>query len=157
MTEAEITEVFWRAHALVRRKVGDPGCVVLEVHRDGLYQRSERCEQDVLRTRNPPVHRPRGTPFGLTVLSRSGVLVLISSLERHLEQLAGTCVHELVHCVQLNRPGARAQMTAWLRNNYALGEMTERQARQANSLIECREKEAERWERRLTTKLMRGV
>jgi len=153
----EIFEIFDRARDLVRRRVGDPGRVTLEIVRGHELNRLRECaEQEVLRIRSAPLWPETDTPYGCTTLNRTGGLVLVN-MDLHPRgdglQAAATCVHELVHCVQLNQRGHRARKMTWLRNNYGLEEMSDRDVRIATNLITCHEKEAERWERRLAGQL----
>lgn len=118
----------------------------------GMHRLAEQAERRVARggQRLYPVN----ARYGRAVLAPRGVLITINAdVHVDLRELDATLVHELVHAAQLNRSGARARHTAYLRNNYGIEEVTDAEARKANRQIRADEdeaKRAEQWARHLT-------
>jgi hypothetical protein len=94
------------------------------------------------------------TSIGLTQLTPSGILVVLRSdkLRRSPEQLWPTLVHELVHAVQLARPGAADRWLAGELNNLGITQLSRREAREQNRQVDADEREAARIEAELAAR-----
>lgn len=86
-------------------------------------------------------------PAGRTDISPDGVLVVINAERCPAdENLDVVLVHELVHAVQLSRPGAREEKLRHLRNNHGVEKLSWREAVGANWRVAADEREAGRLE-----------
>ncbi|MEU0393833.1 hypothetical protein ABZ208_13820 [Streptomyces sp. NPDC006208] len=93
--------------------------------------------------------RHLGRQFGTTTLNSSGVLVIVNAqiCRGRAKEIDKTVVHELVHAVQLAKPGARDRILRGLRNNYRLEPLSRVEVRVLNRLVDQDEREAARFER----------
>ncbi|MFF5445461.1 hypothetical protein [Streptomyces sp. NPDC012888] len=92
-----------------------------------------------------PPARPATDYMGITTVSPDGALIVINADEHDgsLRQLDETLVHELVHAVQLGRPGKRDEELRGVRHNFGLERMRIRSAWKQNRATRIDEREAQ--------------
>lgn len=136
-----------QAARLVSRKVGRlPHVEIVVTDKRGVTALVEDTEAALVGSRVSK--RRSANIYGSTALAANGVLITINAGKHRDDlELDTTVIHELVHAVQLNRPGAREQRLAELRNNYGVEEMRRSDARKAIKAIKGDEKEARTFER----------
>lgn len=92
---------------------------------------------------------------GQTVLHENGILVLINlNGVRSRKEIAKTLVHELVHAWQLSKPAVRRDQLRYIRWGFDCGDMTPEEIRRHERLIDQHEREAERLETPLATRIL---
>ncbi|WSE17174.1 hypothetical protein OG518_29670 [Streptomyces sp. NBC_01397] len=91
---------------------------------------------------------------GLTMPTRNGALVLLNVHQHpHPGLLAVTLVHELVHVMQLSRPGVRELYLNYVRHALDVAPMSRRELRFFERHMAAEEDEAYRMESALTPQL----
>lgn len=106
----------------------------------------EESQQQTLGVRAKPRWRDSWANLGMTLLSPTGVLVVLDAgaLRRSPQHwLPETVVHELVHAVQFGRPGVREIAMKGLRNNYGIEKLSHPKAWKINRLVDRDEREAQ--------------
>lgn len=101
-------------------------------------------QQAVLRTTRLPTRRSDPHCYGVTTLSRTGVLIIINAkVCADPQNLVETVVRELVHAVQYGRPGKREDAMKGLLNNFDIEPMSWRGAWKLNRIHDRDEREAQ--------------
>lgn len=84
---------------------------------------------------------------GATTLGKTAIIALVNADRcQPYGRLNETVLHELGHAAQMSRPGGREIEMDYLRNNYGIARMRNRDVRVANRRVEEDEREAERLE-----------
>ncbi|MER7794875.1 hypothetical protein [Streptomyces sp. NPDC097640] len=154
--EQRIREIGEQAGSLVARRVGGPLPLVEIVltDRKGVVSLVQQADVDLAgkvswqrRAFARVVDHWSVRPLGGTTLTATGAIVAIDTARhRNLRELDRTLVHELVHCAQLNLPGARERHISYLRQQYGITEHFPADEAAYERLIDARERQAEQLE-----------
>lgn len=154
--EQRIREVGEQAGQLVARRVGGrlPLVEIVLTDRKGVVSLVQQADVDLAgsvswrrRAFARVVDHWSVRPLAGTALTATGALVAINATRhRNLRELDRTLIHELVHCVQLNLPGARERHVSYLRQQYGISEHFPADEAAYERLIDAREEQAENLE-----------